>query len=190
MGRESRILEAAADLIARHGYLGVSLSDIGAAAGIVGSGIYRHFNSKGAILVELFDRVIDHLVLSAEKSVAASPDPRITLDILITGHVDFVFQRRALCKVYVREAANLPETDQMRLRWKQRHYVALWEDALCTVRPEVSPQVARILVRSAVSSIHSALNFTSTLETDAVAGVLRGAACRVLDLEPPTAPSP
>ncbi|MCK8671573.1 TetR/AcrR family transcriptional regulator [Rhodococcus sp. HM1] len=182
--RRERILDAAAELIARHGYLSVSLSDIGSAAGIVGSGIYRHFDNKGAILVEMFDRVVDHLVSSAEQSLALSPNPEVTLGILINDQVELVLRRRALCQVYVREARNLPESDQLRLRWRQRHYVALWEDALCSLRPTISPELSRILVRSAIGSIHSILSFTSTLNEPEVAVALRDCACRVLGVTP------
>ena len=41
--RQERILAAAAELAAGRGYHAVGLADIGAQAGIVGSGIYRHF---------------------------------------------------------------------------------------------------------------------------------------------------
>ncbi|MFF0284012.1 TetR/AcrR family transcriptional regulator [Rhodococcus aetherivorans] len=182
--RRERILDAAAELIARHGYPSVSLSDIGSAAGIVGSGIYRHFDNKGAILVEMFDRVVDHLVSSAEQSLAISPNPEDTLGILVNDQVELVLRRRALCQVYVREARNLPESDQLRLRWRQRHYVALWEDALCSLRPTIGTELSRVLVRSAIGSIHSILSFTSTLNEPEVAIALRDSACRVLGVTP------
>lgn len=54
--RAERILAAAARLIASRGFHGVGMAEIGAEAGIVGSGIYRHFPSKEAILVALLDR--------------------------------------------------------------------------------------------------------------------------------------
>lgn len=182
--RRERILDAATDLISRHGYSGVSLSDIGSAAGIVGSGIYRHFDNKGAILVEMFDRVVDHLVTSAEQSFTASPDPETTLGILVNGQVELVLRHRALCQVYTREAGNLPERDQLRLRWKQRHYVTLCDDTLCALRPTLSPDLVKVLVRSAISSIHSVLNFTSPLDDSEMAVALRDSACHVLDVAP------
>jgi len=40
---------AAAALGARRGFDAISMADIGAEAGIVGSGVYRHFDSKTAI---------------------------------------------------------------------------------------------------------------------------------------------
>src|ERR1700757_2914572 len=68
--RKERILAAAADLIAQKGYHAVSIAEIGAAAGITGSGIYRHFESKSAVLVALFDRVIDDLLREEQEILA------------------------------------------------------------------------------------------------------------------------
>ena len=53
---------AAAALGAQRGFDAISMADIGAEAGIVGSGIYRHFDSKTAILVAMADRVMDRLM--------------------------------------------------------------------------------------------------------------------------------
>ena len=60
-GRKQRILTSAAALGARRGFHAISMADIGAEAGIVGSGIYRHFGSKTSILVAMLDQVMDRL---------------------------------------------------------------------------------------------------------------------------------
>lgn len=187
--RRERIVEAAADLMARHGYQGVNLTDIGAAAGIVGSGIYRHFDSKNAILVELLDRVVDRLLVGAEASLRADSDPRTTLEALVAGQVRFTIDERTLCQVYLQEARGLPDGDLRRLRWKQRHYVDLWLDVLGTVRPELTPQHAQVLVHAAISSIHSILRHRAWL--DDIAAVLQDTAVRILGIEqadPPEKP--
>ncbi|MCW2934226.1 MAG: TetR family transcriptional regulator, partial [Actinomycetia bacterium] len=57
--RKERILSAAADLVARHGFTAVSMEDIGDAVGITASAIYRHYDSKSAVLVAMLDRVVD-----------------------------------------------------------------------------------------------------------------------------------
>jgi len=69
--RRARILRAAADLASRRGFTTVSLADIGAEAGIVGSGIYRHFGSKASILVALLDQVMGRLMTRAAQIIAA-----------------------------------------------------------------------------------------------------------------------
>jgi AcrR family transcriptional regulator len=78
--RKSRILAAAADLVGRKGFHAVSIADIGAAAGITGSGVYRHFDSKSAVLVALFDRVIDDLLRDEQEILDTTDDLGRALD--------------------------------------------------------------------------------------------------------------
>ena len=73
--RRQRILTAAAALVAEHGYHDVGMADIGAAAGITGSAVYRHFDSKSAVLVAMFDAVVDDLAREAAE-IAAGPATR------------------------------------------------------------------------------------------------------------------
>src|SRR4030081_2731520 len=73
-GRKERILVAAAALGARRGFDAISMADIGAEAGIVGSGVYRHFDSKTAILVAMADRVMDRLMSRSAEIIAAGLD--------------------------------------------------------------------------------------------------------------------
>ena len=72
--RKEKILDAAAGLLADNGYHSVSMAEIGERAGIVGSGIYRHFESKAAILVELFDRSSTTSWTQARSAVEGTPD--------------------------------------------------------------------------------------------------------------------
>jgi AcrR family transcriptional regulator len=181
--RRERILGAAADLIARHGYLGVSLADIGAAAGIVGSGIYRHFGGgKVAILVELFDRVVDRLIADAEVMLREGDTAELTLVSLVRGQVEFTLTERTLCEVYLQESRNLPEADLRRLKWKQRHYVALWQDLLRSVHTELTSGEVQVRVHGAINAIHSCLRYHAHVDDAALAAMLEASACRVLEI--------
>src|ERR1039458_1279700 len=76
--RKERILVAAAALGAARGFDAISMADIGAEAGIVGSGVYRHFDSKTAILVAMADRVMDRLMTgAAEITSSRSAERRV-----------------------------------------------------------------------------------------------------------------
>jgi AcrR family transcriptional regulator len=87
MSRERSILEAATRLFAERSYDGVGIDAIAKESGIVGSGIYRHFASKEEILVGIFDRLIDELLVQMG---TALPDPEAEMDRLIEMHVRFV----------------------------------------------------------------------------------------------------
>src|ERR1700750_1630119 len=85
--RKERILVAAAALGARRGFGAISMADLGAEAGIVGSGVYRHFDSKTAILVAMADRVMDRLMARSAEIIAAGLGERTTLTLLVRDHI-------------------------------------------------------------------------------------------------------
>lgn len=180
--RKQRILASAVELIARDGYTAVNLTDIGAAAGIVGSGIYRHFESKAAILVELFDHVIDRLITNAEEALAGHVAPEMTAAALVRSHVELTVTDRRLLRVYVQESRNLPEPDQLRLRWKQRHYLDLWIDVVGSARPELSRAEAQLAVHACIGSIHSVLRYQCELGKEDQTRRLEAIAMAVLGL--------
>jgi AcrR family transcriptional regulator len=178
--RKERILAAAADLLARNGYHGVSMSDIGAAAGVTGSAIYRHFESKSALLVALFDRVIDGLLWDEQRIVQEVTDLRWALHQLISGQVDFVVADRELAQIYHNEIHNLPEDDRRRLRRKQRLYLEEWIHLLAELREDIDDLEARVIVHAAIGAIQSTLVHNSGLEENRLRNLLSAAARAVL----------
>lgn len=169
--RRDRILTAAAELATRRGFHTVAMADIGAEAGIVGSGIYRHFESKDAILVALLDRVMDRLQGGAAAIVSAAPDDRSALSALVRDHIRVAVQDRSVLAVYHREVHNLPDEDRRRLRRAQRHYIEEWVHVLAPLRPDLADGEVRLAVHAAVGAIQSTLFFRSGLAADRL-GVL------------------
>jgi AcrR family transcriptional regulator len=180
--RKEKILAAAAQLIARDGYHAVSLSDIGREAGIVGSGVYRHFDSKVAILVALFDGVIDDLLTDEQRIVDSQNDLSSALDLLIDGQVEFAVGNRAIAQVYHHEIANLPHDDRRRLRRKQRLYVEDWVHVVRELRPDLDDVTARTLVHAAISAIQSTLFHDAGLSEERLRAVLAASARAVLEV--------
>jgi AcrR family transcriptional regulator len=181
--RKQKILASAADLVARQGYHAASMADIGSAAGVTGSAIYRHFDSKSAVLVALFDRVIDRLRRDQRRILRRTPDPVMALARLVDVQVEFVVANRELARVYIREINNLPEADRRRLRRKQRLYVEEWV-TLLLVQSDVSDDTARAIVHAAIGTIQSALLYSSGLPESELRQVLGRAARTVLALRP------
>jgi AcrR family transcriptional regulator len=178
--RRQRILDAAAELVARRGYHDVGMADIGAAAGITGSAIYRHFDGKSAVLVALLDRVIDDLSRDAAEIVTSADEPRTVLRRLIRGQVAFVLTDRTLAQVYHNEILNLPAADRHRLRRKQRMYLEEWVHVLALLRPDGSDAALRALVHAAIGAIQSTLFHASGLPDEQLADLLSASAEAVL----------
>ncbi|MGU3497777.1 TetR/AcrR family transcriptional regulator [Mycobacterium sp. C31M] len=178
--RKNRILAAAADLVGRRGFHGVSIADIGAAAGITGSGVYRHFDSKSAILVALFDRVIDNLLDDERRILETTTDLADALKRLIAGQIEFVVGDLHLAQVYYNEINNLPEDDQRRLRRKQRLYLEEWVHLVDELRPDLTDTDARTIVHAAIGAVQSPLFHNSGLAEDRLRTLLTDAARSIL----------
>ena len=178
--RKQRILTAAADLVARNGFSSVSMEDIGDAVGITASAIYRHYESKNAVLVAMFDRVIDDLTRGAAEILSRGLDPAQTLKELIAAHVRITLEDRMLMRVYHNEIASLPAEDNRRLRRKQRIYIEEWVHILDVLRPEVDDATARALVHAGIGAVHSTLFYSSGLPAGRLAKLMAAAAEAVL----------
>ena len=181
--RKQRILAAAADLVAQRGYHAVGMTDIGAAANITGSAIYRHFESKSAVLVALFDRVIDELLSNANELIHDTTDDHDALEKLVRDQVRFAIQERELLLVYLREIQNLPDEDSRRLRRKQRLYLEEWMHLLGEVRSDLTDTEARALVHAAIGAIQSVLHYQSGLPEERLAELMTQAAMAVLGVD-------
>src|SRR5579871_751654 len=87
--RREEILTAAAALFARRGFHGVTIDDIGAAAGLSGPGIYRHFSGKEAMLSEMLLGISQRLLAEGSRRAEGAPDAAAALDALLRWHVGF-----------------------------------------------------------------------------------------------------
>ncbi len=178
--RRERILEAAAGLVAQRGYHDVGMTDIGAAAGITGSAIYRHFDGKSDVLVTMFERVIDELAASAAAIAEMQTDPLTALRTLIAGQLRFVIDDRDVAQVYYHEIANLPAEDRRRLRRKQRLYLEEWVHQLSALHPGATDAELRARVHAAIGAIQSVLRYRSGLAAQRLEALIADAAERVL----------
>ncbi len=160
----------------------MSIAEIGAAAGITGSGIYRHFDSKSSVLVALFDRVIDDLLRDEQQILDTVTDLGSALDQLIAGQVEFVVGDRELAQVYYNEINNLPDEDRRRLRRKQRLYLEEWVHLVNEMRADLTDTEARTVVHAVIGAIQSPLFHNVGLPEDRLRAILTDAARAVLGI--------
>src|SRR5919109_1419120 len=73
--RRGELIAAAARLFAARGYYAVTVDDLGEALGISGPALYRHFSSKQALLVAVFDQVIEIQREQLREALDAATDP-------------------------------------------------------------------------------------------------------------------
>ena len=138
--RRRRILDAAAELFARHGYQAVTLQSIGERAGISGPGVYRHFESKQEILCELLVGISQRLLDGGRAIRAEHGDTSRALAELISFHVDFALADAALIRVHERDFGSLEQHNRRTVREIQRLYLAEWRHVLLALEPGRSLQ--------------------------------------------------
>lgn len=153
--RREQILVEASRLFADHGFHGTSIDGIGAAAGVSGPAIYRHFPSKESLLTEMLVGISEYLLDGGRRLSASHPAPGGRLSALVEFHVDFALHRPELISVHDRDLANLPDDARRRVRALQRAYVEVWEDAISRSGPQRSAEEVRIAAHAAFGLMNS-----------------------------------
>ena len=153
--RRSQLLNAAEALMAERGYPAVRLEDIGAAAGVSGPAIYRHFPSKESMLVELLVGISTRLLDGAQAVLAEAPDASAALDRLIDFHLDFALGEPDLIRIQDRDLSSLPATAQRQVRRAQRRYVETWVGVLRELDPGLREDDARVMAHAAFGLLNS-----------------------------------
>ena len=188
-GRREQILATAAELFAARGFHGVSVADLGAACGISGPALYKHFPAKDALLAEMLVSISERLLQVGRERVAAADGPAAALDALIAWHTDFALHDRALIVVQDRDWESLPAEAREQVRSLQRAYVDLWADQLRGVHADLSVADARAMAHAAFGLINSTPH-SGRLPEDEMRGLLRRMARGALGLPALGLPAP
>jgi AcrR family transcriptional regulator len=179
--RRDEILKIAVGLFATRGYHGVSMDDIGAAAGVTGPALYHHFAGKEAMLVAALIPVSEGLLRGGRDRVARhTADAQAALADLIDFHVEFALENPAVIAVHLHELDRLPEEPRRQIRRLQRLYVEEWVAVLGIVRPELSAGEARVLAHAAFGLMNSTPFLGGEVDRDRRAALLREATAHAL----------
>ncbi|MFM7211620.1 MAG: TetR/AcrR family transcriptional regulator [Actinomycetota bacterium] len=177
--RRAEILQTASELFARNGFHGVSMDELGAAAGVSGPALYRYFPGKEAILSAMLIDISERLLAGGRERVASARTPSQALRTLVDFHVDFALDHPDLIDVQARDLDAMPDADRRAVRRLQAQYVSLWVDALVGERPEMSPERARASAHAAFGLINSTPH-SARLSRPEMSGLLRAMALSAL----------
>lgn len=167
------ILDAAKRLFFERGFDAIGVDELGAAAGVTGPGLYRHFKSKEEILATLFDEAMDRLLML---SGPRHEDPLEDLRRLADAHVTFALDDPALLSIYSREDRSLSEAYRRRLHRRQRQFVERWRASLADV---IQPATDERLTEAAYALIGMIL---STAQWPAEVREAPGCRARLVEL--------
>lgn len=150
--RREQLLTLAARMFCEHGFHAVTMEEIGAAAGISGPSIYRHYAGKADLLVAMCNRV--GAQLRAGVDAARSHPAERALRELTGSFVHTVLEYRDLVAAYLIEGHNLPDRHRTELRQRQRQYIAEWVALLTAVEPGLDEKQAKIRLHAAFTVVN------------------------------------
>ncbi len=169
--RREQILAAAVELFREKGYHATGIDEIGAASGITGPAIYRHFSGKEDILEALLLEVHSTKIAQAREILAAASSPEEGLAALVALYVDWVLENPALGFVGIYERRTLRGDTRRALLLAERQHTEQWIHALQAVRPELTVGQGRVAVHAATGLAVSAASYRGRVAND-VARVL------------------
>jgi AcrR family transcriptional regulator len=117
-----RILSAAVDLFADHGYDATSVSQVINRAGVAKGGFYHHFASKDELLYAVYGELINRQLEGMERILAEKLSPAETLRRLIMDLVETTATSAREALVFSRELSQLGNSRIMQMRSQRRKY--------------------------------------------------------------------
>ncbi|WP_051791637.1 TetR/AcrR family transcriptional regulator [Amycolatopsis jejuensis] len=149
--RRDELATAAARLFAENGYRTVGIDDVGAAAGITGPSVYKHFDSKLDLLVTIVLSGAEKLSQAGAAVLDHARSDEEALTGLVRSYTEFSFAHNEVMDLLIAETAHLPDRERKIVVDAQRSYLANWARLLGRTRPDLSAAHARVRVQAAVS---------------------------------------
>jgi AcrR family transcriptional regulator len=170
---DQRIVAAAERLFFERSFDGVGVDEIGRAAGLSGSAIYRYFESKDEILAVMFDRAVDSLLMRVPTH---RDDAQAQLSDLVHAHVGFAQENPRLAAVWTKEQRCLSEPYRRAHHRRQQSYLRIWTTCLSRCYPQRSADDILLAVRGvhALLITHAtaaASRHSSAQPADVLAGI-------------------
>nr|WP_307844481.1 TetR/AcrR family transcriptional regulator [Actinotalea solisilvae] len=178
--RRAALLREAARLFAQRGYDGVSMEDLGAAAGVSGPAVYRHFPGKPGVLAALLVEVSERLRDGGAAVVADAGGAEAALRGLVRFHVAFALGDPDVIRVQDRDLESLADDDRRAVRAAQRTYVELWVATLAQLSPDADPAELRLRAQATFGLLNSTPHSVRGLAGTRVAPLLEEMALAAL----------
>ncbi len=170
--RRDQILAAAVGLFHERGYHATGMDEIGAAAGITGPGVYRHFASKEEILETLVRSRGEDVVAEADRIASSDLPPREALESLAHSYVTGIVANPSLAVVAMYERHTLSPATRTWIDRKERRNVEQWVEVVRRVRADLSEPEARVLVHAALTLGVAICSYESGLDDASLVAII------------------
>ncbi|MEU2625480.1 helix-turn-helix domain-containing protein [Kitasatospora sp. NPDC007106] len=180
--RREELLLAAVRLFHERGFDNVSTDRIGAAVGIAGPSVYKHFATKAELLAAALVRSRERLWHEVEGAIADSTGPAAALDAGLRSYLDFARRHSHYLGAMLSETERLDPADRRAAVDFRRDFLRVWVGLLQQVRPDYDTAEARIRVHAMFAVVNDGVRHRPGGSGTAAAGLLEPAARAVLGL--------
>ncbi|MFI9328274.1 TetR family transcriptional regulator [Kitasatospora sp. NPDC052868] len=146
--RREELLAAAVRLFHERGFDNVSTDRLGAAVGISGPSVYRHFDSKAQLLAASLVRSRERLWHEVGGAITTADGPQRALAAGLAAYVGFARRNSDYLGAMLSETERLAPPDRRAAVDFRRDFLRTWVGLLCAVRPEYDGVEARIRVHA------------------------------------------
>ncbi|MFJ9607786.1 TetR/AcrR family transcriptional regulator [Kitasatospora sp. NPDC101176] len=146
--RREELLAAAVRLFHQRGFDNVSTDQLGAAVGISGPSVYRHFDSKAQLLAASLVRSRERLWQQVDGAITAADGPRAALEAGLSAYVGFALRNGDYLGAMLSETERLAPPDRRAAVDFRRDFLRTWVGLLREVRPGYDAVEARIRVHA------------------------------------------
>ena len=158
--RREAIVENAAKLFAKTGFLGASVANLAKACATSKSLIYHYYPSKEDILFAVMSSHIDQLNEDVGAVMALPADPGDRLQMLVHKFMQHYVGAADRQKVLLNELDNLPPEWRAEIVKKQRAIIDAVRNLLVALKPELAADHARARVQTML--LFGMINWTHT----------------------------
>ncbi|MET7333483.1 TetR family transcriptional regulator [Nonomuraea sp. NPDC005650] len=148
--RRDRILHEAIRLARAHGYPAVTVESIGAAAGIDGSTVYRHYRDKEDIFLTAYEL--------AGRQLLSTLDDDASVHELVARYIDHTLRHGDLVAIWLTESNHFTGARSRDARALQAAYTERLVRALRDLRPELDNEHAEVIVRAVFLLVNGAVS--------------------------------
>src|SRR6202030_3838879 len=128
--RRHEIVDTSAQVFAERGYHATSTTELCEANNIGKGALYHYIGSKEQLLAAIHDRVMDEVMLSADRVVLAGGTPSAQLAMLGDGLLDVIARYPDHVWVFLHEFPALTDERAEQFRERRRAYERRVEDVL------------------------------------------------------------
>jgi AcrR family transcriptional regulator len=131
------ILRQAAQLFARYGFAGTSITMIASACGVSKALLYHYYADKEEVLFDIISAHLKELVTAVEAAAVSTQAPGDRVQAIAAALLDSYRDADAEHQVQIANLKLLPRPQQEILRSQERRLVGLMSDALAEAVPAI-----------------------------------------------------